>query len=456
MSVFLLGWIAGLGYAGSLFYWLSGVSVVSALLTIAGFACLPGLFALGMRFALLRGLRGLPLALWCACLWTSLEFLGSDNLAPLPPYGLGYFWWEFPLMLQSAEWVSTYALSFVLALGNAGLVLTWARRLTMPTTALLLTCTAALFILGATTTPMSPTDNVSTDRAFHVAALRTLRAGDEKRDPAALRDMLALTEGLDPTTGDDGLDLVIWPETAVPLWLRSYRQRDLIRDLLKMAKEKNAPILVGAHAVEDEAGASPRVYNAAFLVPQRGFIDQEYHKMLLAPGVETTAFASYLPPSLAQRWPSPMQSGDTIGLVRLGERQIGVFICWEVFFPDFVRQLAKQGAGALINISNDEAAFGGLAGAYTIPLPHLVLRAIENRRYVVRSANGGPSLSIDPYGRVNGMESGLQENVLVAAIALRDDSTFFSQHGAVIPAGLAAGTVLWGILLGATRKRQLA
>ncbi|MFT4768612.1 MAG: apolipoprotein N-acyltransferase [Glaciecola sp.] len=453
IHTFGLGWIAGLGYAGALFYWLSGINAAGAVITIAGFACLPGLFAVGIQFALTRGLSGVSFALWFASLWTSLEFVGSDNIAPLPPYGLGYFWWEYPMLLQSAAWVSAYGASFVLALGNATIALAIRRHLTRPTLALFLACSTGLIVIGAISFAGAPSYDSAPERHLTIAALRTLRSGEEKRDPQTLLDLVTLTDSLTDITKNARPGLVVWPETAIPLSLRSYRNRELITALLEQAKSQNAPMLVGAHSIEVVPGEAPRLYNAAFLIPSSGYINQEYHKILLAPGVEKTLMAPYLPPTLAERWPSRLQTGNTLGLFNLDDHKIGVFICWEVFFPDFVRQLAQQGAGVLINMSNDNAAFGDAESAYTIPLPHVVLRAIENQRYVVRSANGGPSIAVDPYGRVAAIENGAQESILLATVNLQSRNTFFSRHGAVIAGILTVGTLIWGLLLTMAPRR---
>lgn len=438
-----------------MFYWLLGVNVAGAVITIAGFACLPGLFAVGIQFALKRKLSGVSFALWFASLWTSLEFIGSDNIASLPPYGLGYFWWEYPLLLQSAAWVSAYGASFVLALGNATIALAIRKHLTRPTLALFLACSTGLVVMGAISFADAPSINSASEHQLKIAALRTLRSGEEKRDPQTLLDLVTLTDSLTDITKDARPSLVVWPETAIPVSLRSYRSRELISELLEQAKSQNAPMLIGAHSIEVISREAPRLYNAAFLVPSSGYIDQEYRKILLAPGVEKTVMAPYLPPALAERWPSRLQSGSTLGLFDFDDHKLGVFICWEVFFPGFVRQLPQQGAAALINMSNDHAAFGDAESAYKIPLPHVVLRAIENRRYLIRSANGGPSIAVDPYGRVAAIENGAQESILLTTISLQRKVTFFSQHGAVIAGIFAAGTFGWGLLLMITSRKPV-
>ena len=76
----------------------------------------------------------------------------------------------------------------------------------------------------------------------------------------------------------------------------------------------------------------------------------------------------------------------------------GVFICYEAVFADEVRQFARNGAEVLVNISDD-----GWYGDTSAPWQHLNMarmRAIENRRWLLRDTNNGVTAAIDPYGRV--------------------------------------------------------
>jgi len=107
--------------------------------------------------------------------------------------------------------------------------------------------------------------------------------------------------------------------------------------------------------------------------------------------------------------------------------KMGTFICYESIFPDEVRMFAKQGAGLLVNISND-----GWFGDTGAPIQHLRMarmRAIENDRWVVRSTNTGVSVSIDPLGRV---VQQVRRNVRVAVdvpYGIVSSTTFYTRHG---------------------------
>jgi apolipoprotein N-acyltransferase len=83
-----------------------------------------------------------------------------------------------------------------------------------------------------------------------------------------------------------------------------------------------------------------------------------------------------------------------------GETLLGPLICYEMLFAGIARQLVRDGAGVLVNLSND-GYFGGSGGAEQ-HLTAAVLRAIELRRPVLRATSDGITVAIDQAGRVVG------------------------------------------------------
>src|SRR5262249_8615757 len=60
-----------------------------------------------------------------------------------------------------------------------------------------------------------------------------------------------------------------------------------------------------------------------------------------------------------------------------------------------------------------------------------VVRAVENRRYEVRTANTGITAIIDPYGRVESPTPIGRRMVLDGKVYFRSDQTFYTRHGDV-------------------------
>jgi apolipoprotein N-acyltransferase len=109
--------------------------------------------------------------------------------------------------------------------------------------------------------------------------------------------------------------------------------------------------------------------------------------------------------------------------------KFGVAICYEVIFPDLVRQFADNGAEFLVTITND-----GWFGRSSAPSQHfamVVFRSVENHLAFVRSANTGVSGFIDPVGRIVTASPIFTEQALKSAIAVGQPHTFYSRHGDV-------------------------
>ena len=110
--------------------------------------------------------------------------------------------------------------------------------------------------------------------------------------------------------------------------------------------------------------------------------------------------------------------------------KIGVSICYEIIFPDLIRQAVKNGANFLINITND-AWFGKSAASYQ----HMsmgALRAVENRVPIVRAANTGISGTIKATGKLKDKTELFVEDFRITQISPRTSgNTFYSLNGDV-------------------------
>jgi apolipoprotein N-acyltransferase len=115
---------------------------------------------------------------------------------------------------------------------------------------------------------------------------------------------------------------------------------------------------------------------------------------------------------------------------RVGEipgGKFGTFICYEAIFPGEVRRFADAGAQLLITISND-----GWFGRSSAPIQHLMMvrvRAVENRRWVLRDTNNGFTAAIDPYGRIVAQLPTDIRGELDAPYDFRTDLTLYARFG---------------------------
>jgi apolipoprotein N-acyltransferase len=122
--------------------------------------------------------------------------------------------------------------------------------------------------------------------------------------------------------------------------------------------------------------------------------------------------------------------GKKATLFEVAGHKAGVSICYELIFPDLIRQSVKHGAHFLVNITND-AWFGKSSASYQ----HMsmgVLRAVENRVPIVRAANTGVSGTIDANGTLRDETDLFVEVAQITQITPRQRTiTFYTAYGDV-------------------------
>jgi len=262
---------------------------------------------------------------------------------------------------------------------------------------------------------------------------------DVTRASAIFRDYLNLTR----QAIREGAQVVLWPESSTPfLFEENLPAAAMVRTLAQQAK---VPIVFGSDQIE--RGRPDRYYNSAFLVRADGTTGGVYRKMHLVP------FGEYVPFQRLLFFAAPLteQSGTfSPGLIPellpVDGHRISVAICYEVVYPELVRQFIVGGSELLTTITND-AWFGRTSA----PIQHFqqaAMRAIENGRYLVRSANTGISGIVDPYGRVLAQTPIFESAVLVGEARFLRTSTFFSRHGDVLAYASAVATLVLLVVAG--------
>ncbi len=261
---------------------------------------------------------------------------------------------------------------------------------------------------------------------------------------------------------DTGMKLIVIPETALPYYFKESLFEESYLKLKGLCDSINVPILAGTPDLEyySDPSTAPKdarirkhsgekfdTYNSAVLFePGLGKDSYEvYHKMKLVPGSERMPYQEHFPfiKNLIE-WGVGLGSWqigrDTI-LFRIDdERFFNTAICYESVYPAFFAEFVKRGAGFCVIITND-GWWGKLAGTYQHS-QYAVLRAIENRRWIVRSANTGISSFIDPYGNMYD-ETEINEKALISReVGYITDKTFYSVNGDVF-----ADSCIWGTLV---------
>jgi apolipoprotein N-acyltransferase len=209
------------------------------------------------------------------------------------------------------------------------------------------------------------------------------------------RTVRAYTE-LGEVSVKKGADALIWPETSLPTLFMG--EDPFWKTPSLISADLGKPILFGA-PYEIGGPGSGIFVNSAFLID--GFhILGRYDKIHLVPFGEYMPFNRLLPlgPGLATR-SADYSPGEEMRVMSLpGSPPFSVLICYEIIFPDLSRQAINKGAKLLINITND-----GWFGDSAAPYQHLAMarfRAVENRAWLIRCANTGVSVAVDPTGKI--------------------------------------------------------
>ncbi len=223
------------------------------------------------------------------------------------------------------------------------------------------------------------------------------------------------------------LDLVIWPETAIPVNLKTpgqYQDR-----VIELVERIQVPVLSGS-PIADTNGS--KIYNGAVLIiPGRGLV-QEYRKLHLVPFGEHIPYEEQLPfLSRIDVSGGHYSPGTDYTIFRLNGIKFACLICFESIFPEISRRYAKKGADFLVNITND-GWFGKISGSQQHN-DMAILRAVENNSYLARSANTGISMLVDNKGRILAESRVFEEAHLSGNLRIAGSPAPYRYLGDIVP-----------------------
>jgi apolipoprotein N-acyltransferase len=463
---FLLGYLCGvLWYMGNC-YWVRDVMLhygdmppMAPTLLLIGYSMVLGTYfgLFGWGVVLVR--RATGSTRWALAfapfLWAALE-LAASRITSVPWDQLGYSQVDNGILTFLAPWTGVYGISCLLVGVNVllagGLMLESRQHIGLRDHTILRAIGVLLMMAGvvgvsvpppqpaptATAVLIQPNLDVGDDNIWsrpgeweqHIAEFQRLAGEQCKTYIAGIPQTGAPTGEIVCPPYPTHPDLVVWPESPAPFIEQNARFEQAMTSL---ARQTQAPLIVGNLGVDlsDEGGL--RYYNSARIEGADGMRVGRYDKIHLVPFGEYIPFQNLL--TFAHKLTgrvSAFTRGTDRKVFRLptanGEaHRYGVFICYESVFADEVRHFAQLGAEVLVTISDD-----GWYGDTSAPWQHLNMarmRAIENRRWLLRDTNNGITAVIDPYGRVRQSIPRHQTDALPAGYGFRSDVTFYTAHG---------------------------
>ena len=389
--------------------------------------------------------RLIPFLLAAPAAWALLEVVRSRGELAFPWGVLGYSLSDHPAFMQTADVWGSFGLSFMVVLVNA-LAAGCAGARTPRAKAWCGLC--AGLVAGAMW--LQGDRRIQEVRAQTGPTVRVALAQPNidlavKWKPEFKDSTFSLIERQSIEAAELGADIIIFPETAAPVYIENSPARK--QRLIDLARALQTPVYIG---FLDHRFDGPKntlnIYNSSGLFRADGSIDK-YDKRHLLP------FGEALPLGERYRWIQKINFGQANfqpGPSRAPLSQDGLsftpLICFESVFPDLCRDGVAAGTELFVNITND-GWFGDTPG----PHQHAqmaILRAVEFRRWLVRSANSGVSMVVDPAGDVVASIGLYKEGILTYDVALLSGRTFYARFGDT-PL-LAGGTLLLivGWLLG--------
>lgn len=404
-----------------------------------------GLFGMLLTYVWRR--TRLPLLLTAPFLWVTVEYLRAHaGFLGVPWALLGHSQYRNLPFIQIADMAGVYGLSFIIVVVNVtvyeALCLVKCDRQQEGFAALRARCRVSSVVAGMLLLFTLSYGNFvlhtpTLSQPLSVSVVQGNIPQHEKwqlplRDQHLEHHMRLTRQALAESTSD----LIVWPESST----QGFLPQDfyLLNFFALTVQELKVPLLIGGTQHLKTATSESlrkRRLNSAFLISPTDGMSQSYNKVHLLP------FGEYLPYPERFFWPTRVREmgsmanfvpGEDRTVFALGRKRFGVLLCWESLFPELARQLVKDGAQFIINMSN-EAWFGDTAAPQQFFMMN-VFRAVENRVAVVRCANSGISGFIDPHGRILGQVEEEGKNTFVAGyltatIPLTSASSFYVQHG---------------------------
>jgi len=458
-------------------YWVGGFTVgKDYYLMISGFVLLffnPLLFLIASTlfyFALKVFSRKTAMLLF-PFFWVCYEYCFSLTDFQFPWLTLGNSQSKFLHFIQLADVIGVYGLSLIILFINLFFFIGYRHYLKKSNYKIPLTIALLLVTLPIIYGVIKENSFKESGKKIRVGLIQPNLDPYEKWSGGNLNDLTGMYLSLSREAVAKKAGLIIWPETALPVYLLSgqyYENLDSIRNFVNASK---VSLLTGmpnfisymknekvpSDAKYNQAGDFYFTnYNAILLFNPDSIRIQSYGKIKLVPFGEHTPFADQLP-FLGDliKWGVGI-GGWNIGKdttnfklgisppaadYELGETQstnnqqlttnINAVVCYESIFPELIAAFAQRGSEMIAVVTND-SWYGNTSGPYQHK-EISVLRAVENRRSVVRAANGGISCIVNPLGVTVAETKMYTKDVLVGDVSLNSEKTFYTLHPFLVP-----------------------
>ncbi len=433
-EAFRVGYLVGfIWYAGTVF-WIGNATImglIGALIWVSFY------FAIFSWLYVWLVKRIGTIAIWVApFIWVSLELLASVGSMAFPWNSLAYTQTYYPILIQYISVTGMYGITLWIMFLNVIIYKILKSYKERKKIIFLSSLFVILMILPLLYGLLIRTKENKVEKELKISLVQGNIDPYQKWTPGFIDTNFYIYRKLTLQVAQENPDLIVWPETAAPCYLRYNKYyRNFI---IKLVNNLKIPLLTGTIDYQWSDASKIKFYNSAFLFKPGKTKIESYNKLHLVPFSERVPLvdkipfiynlAKYMDLNIGNYFP-----GDTATVFNLNDypNNLGVKcstgICYDSVFPFLVRRFIRNGAQFMVIITND-GWFGTLSGPYQ-HAQIAVLRAIENRVWVVRCANTGISEFIDPYGKIVKKTKLSQRTIITSSIYVNKNKSFFVRHG---------------------------
>ncbi|MBP5639158.1 MAG: apolipoprotein N-acyltransferase [Victivallales bacterium] len=414
-------------------------------------------------------IRLLIVALAGACCWTALEWLRGTLFTGIPWDLLGVSQYRRTGLIQLASYTGVYGISFLMTFTNLALTIelticAWMflarRRHPFPWHFLALALMLIPVCICANIPHALPSQTTPTIDVLAVQGnLPMMRVWDEKIFEQAWETYTRLTTESYNAIAEKP-DIIVWPESAIPAPLNYDGYRTMRNAFMQ---HFDSQFLIGAihQRYNPSDPQNPNIFNSAFLLDRKApaakklfnpadEIVDYYDKVHRVPFGEYTPGASIFPwlPGLIGMGRDLTPGKSFHNLTVKKDAKIGVNICFEDAFSEPSREFTLGGAQILMTIT-DDAWYNQSSGAHQ-HMTHVVFRAVENRRPLLRCGSNSHTCYISPNGVISPLlRDDANDSDFIAAAQVYElpihqslGTTFYTQHGDVFARLMLLATMI--------------
>ena len=376
----------------------------------------------------------LSLLIWCqlnkrgnslyllSLVWPSVELLRSYGSLGFPWVSLANSQLDYQFIIQNAEFVGMYGITFWIVLINILLFNLFYNR---DKKHVLLLLVAYLIPMSSGKIILDYNDNNLSTSKLRVASIQPNIHLSEKWKPGAQRKIISHITSQSSNTLSSDVDLLVWPETSTISYILQDDKYGYNK-IKSMLRGRNTSLVAGIPYYKKNK-EKVNYYNSVGYFNSSGLIGL-YHKINLVPGAEYVPLSKYINSlDILNFGQGNFVHGQRHTIFDVSGYQFGAMICLESTFPYLSREFVRNGANFLVYVVND--------GWYeTPPEPQqhskrVIYRAIETRRPVVRCANTGISIIVDQLGNITHELELNKQGSIIADIYPEDRITFYVKYG---------------------------